>query len=136
MRNERLWKVATRYRPRNVKVRFKRGKKLKPAHAMVRRDGTRDMLTPRPDTREGLYYYLHEAAHFALRHNYQPYLPNWQIEYEAEKWAASIMRMEGIPVPRTMTADAKKYIRWCIRKDLKRGLKVPYKVRRWSGFRR
>jgi hypothetical protein len=127
---KRHYEIAKRYRPIGVKVRFKRGTSLKPAHAKVFKDGTKEILTPRPDTREGLYYFLHECSHLILRHFHIP-MPVWQMEYEAEQWTIATMRREGIPVPHSMLREAKKYVRQCIKEDKKKTKKVPYKVRRW-----
>jgi uncharacterized linocin/CFP29 family protein len=38
-------------------------------------------------------------------------------EYEAEQWAISTMRREGVPVPRSMIIDAKKYVSDCLKEE-------------------
>lgn len=98
---------------------------------MLKQDGSKEILTPRPDTRDGLFYYLHEVAHVVLRHLYLD-LPIWQQEYEAEQWAIATMRREHIPVSRKMLKEAKKYVRACI-KEAGKDTKVPAKVKRWAG---
>jgi hypothetical protein len=133
MSKKKYHQIAKRYRPVGVKVRFKRPPNLAPAHAKVFRDGTKEILTPRPDNREGLYYFLHECAHLILRHFHIP-MPIWQMEYEAEMWTIATMRREGIPVPHTMLYAAKKYVKDCIREGKAKGeAPPPYKVRRWAG---
>lgn len=136
MRSERFWKVATRYRPRGVRVRFKRGPKLEPAHATYDVNNRKEILTPRPDTREGLYMFLHECAHFILNHWYidpdtREYLPEYLYEYEAEMFAHAVMRMEGIKVPKKMSVAAKKYISELAKKREANGGKVATHVARW-----
>jgi hypothetical protein len=111
------------------------------------------MLVPRPHTREALYIFLHECAHLHLKHfnscdtedsrlrlaytgNGQ--LPRAQEEYEAEQWAISVMRLEGLKVPKMMIRDAKKYVRDCL-KESRRGphhaksaAETPAHVRTWA----
>lgn len=96
-----------------------------PAHASINK---KEILAPRPDTPEALYVFLHECAHFNLKH--------WNVdrdeyinEYEAERWAAMIMRLEGVPVPRRMVAGAKKYVRDCILEE--KPTNVPGYIKKW-----
>jgi hypothetical protein len=62
---------------------------------------------PKPVTRKSLYIWLHECAHAHLhltrgvRH---------VEEMEAEQWAHAKMREAGVPVPRSMTERAKRYV--------------------------
>jgi hypothetical protein len=131
MCTKRYYKIAKRYRPKGVKIRFKRQFNApSEAYAMLKQDGTKEIYTPRPDTRDGLFYFLHECAHVILRHLYLD-LPIWQQEYEAEQWAIATMRREHVPVSRKMLLEAKKYVRDCI-KEAGKDVKVPYRVRRWA----
>lgn len=130
----KLAAVAKRYRPKGVKIKYKRGKKLGPAYALVREDGSKEMLTPKPVTREALFYYLHECAHFVLRH-WHMRIPLWQQEYEAEQWAIATMRREGIPVSRRSMADAKNYVHNIAVAHIERGLpRPPKRVLDWCGL--
>ncbi len=133
MSKARYYEIAKRYRPKGVKIRFKRVFNAPAeAYAMLKQDGTKEIYTPRPDCRDGLFYYLHECAHVILRHLYMEDLPIWKQEYEAEMWAIATMRREGIPVSRKMLKEAKKYVKACI-KEAGKDAKVPYKVRKWAG---
>jgi hypothetical protein len=132
MNKKRFYEIAKRYRPRGVKIRFKRTfNSPDEAYVMLKSDGSKFMHTPRPDTRDGLYYYLHECAHVVLRHLYDV-VPTWQQEYEAEMWAIATMRREHVPVSRKMLKEAKKYVRDCI-KEAGKDAKIPYRVKRWAG---
>lgn len=128
--SERFAEVARRYTPAFIKVRYKRRKRgklvLKPAHACLQRE---EMLVPRPQTLEALVYYLHECAHFHLRH-FDPEEGRTkalrelysggatetvaQQEYEAETWTIATLRREGIAVPAHVLEDMRDYVRQCI----------------------
>jgi len=160
MRPEKLQEIAMRYAPVGIHIRYKRLIKPKrkkmnhlvPAHAHLFKE---EMLAPRPVTREKLYVFLHECGHFTLRH----FPPSWATnpvhkklytrpeaahqpthvqEYEAEQFAIQTMRREGIPVPRTMLASAKKYVRECIKADLKKArrrkklMKIEPRIEEWA----
>src|SRR5262249_49089806 len=81
------------------------------------------MEAPIPKTRKALYLFLHECAHFALHHRGRN-KPIHVREHEAEQWAHQKMREAGIPVPRTMTARAKKYVAMKIGRAERRGAKT------------
>ena len=150
--------IAERYAPVGIKVRWKRrtnqkGRKknhLYPAHAHLYK---REMLTPKPITREKLYVYLHECGHFHLKHFPREWavtslhrrlytraasLPTHVEEFEAEQFAIQTMRREGIPVPRAMLEDAKAYVRDCIRHDIRKSrrrkakMKIDPRVEEWA----
>lgn len=118
--------VAKRYKPKGWRVRYS---KRRAASGSGLADGEkRTIYAPHPYTREGLYVLLHEYAHVHLKHLTNIPLPLTQQEYEAEKWAAHIMRTEGIPVPRSCTRDAKAYIQSHIDKY---GETSPH-IRKWA----
>lgn len=119
-------RVAKRYRPAGVKIRFRRDQYLTPAHAAQWADGSREMYVPQPRDRHSLYVYLHECAHVHLKH-IEPTskIPLWKQEWEAEQWAIAAMRRENIPVPRAMIAEAKKYVRECAEIDAAKGREPP-----------
>lgn len=91
------------------------------------------MYVPRPTTREALYVYLHECAHHHLGHTKPDYrAPLWKQEYEAEQWATSAMRREGLSVPRSMIREAKLYVGECAEIDKKKGREgPPARIRKW-----
>lgn len=144
MSTERYREIAKRYTPPFIRIRYKRKRKgkvvLTPAHACLARE---EILTPKPDTIEGLAYFLHECAHFWLRH----FAPGEartkalrelytggqtdvlaQQEYEAEAWTIATLRREGVAVPAHVLADMRDYVEACIAAS--EG-KVPRRVRRF-----
>ena len=158
MKPEKLVEIATRYAPVGVRIRWKRhtaarGKKkvhLYPAYAHLFKQ---EMLAPKPVTREKLYVFLHECGHFNLKHFPRDWavtplhrklytrktaLPMHVEEFEAEQYAIQTMRREGIPVPRAMLADAKAYVRDCIRHDIRKAkrkkakMKIEPRVEEWA----
>lgn len=132
----KLVSVAKRYKPIGVRVRFKKGKKLGPAHAIILEDGVKEMLAPKPVTREALFYFLHECSHFILRH-WHVKIPLWQQEYEAEQWAIATMRREGIPVSSQSLMEAKSYVRGIVVEHMKKGRpRPPRRVLGWVGLLR
>lgn len=71
---------------------------------------TRKIEAPWPTTsRKRLYILAHEIGHVALDHRRK--LPTYVQEFEAEQFAAGLMRASGVAVPRAMTDRAKRYIR-------------------------
>jgi hypothetical protein len=137
-------RIAARYAPAFIKIRYKRKRKgkvvLAPAHACLQRE---EMLVPKPDTLEGLVYFLHECAHFHLRH-FDPWEANTpklaklyagspvetvaQQEYEAEAWTLATLRREGVAVPQHVLDDMRNYVRQCIKESEGR---IPRRVRRF-----
>lgn len=137
-------RIAARYAPAFIKIRYKRKKRgklvLKPAHACLQRE---EMLVPKPETLEALVYFLHECAHFHLRHfdieeARTPKLAALyagsatrtvaEQEYEAEAWTLATLRREGIPVPQHVLDDMRNYVRQCIAESDGR---IPKRVRRF-----
>jgi hypothetical protein len=140
----RFDEIARRYTPAFIRVRYKRRRNgklvLKPAHACLQRE---EMLVPRPVTLEALVYYLHECAHFHLRHfdKEEARTPKLaalyagaateteaQQEYEAEAWTLATLRREGIAVPAHVIEDMRDYVRQCLGKGEGR---VPRRVKRF-----
>ena len=115
---DRLVKIAKKYKPRGVFVKFRRDHYLTPAHADVLHDGTKILYVPKLESREALFLFLHECAHHHLGHLKPGYrAPIWKMEYEAEMWAIRTMRSEGMRVPRAMIAEAKRYVAECAGKS-------------------
>jgi hypothetical protein len=140
----RFHEIARKYTPPFIKIRFKRKRNgkvvLSPAHACL---ALEEMLVPKPDTIEGLAYYLHECAHFWLRH----FAPDEarsrkmrelytggetettaQQEYEAEQWTIATLRREGIAVPGHVLKDMRDYVAACVKYD---GDGAPHRVRKF-----
>lgn len=140
----RYAEIARRYTPAFIRVRYKRRKRgrliLKPAHACLQRE---EMLVPKPVTIEALVYYLHECAHFHLRHFDVEEARTAKLaalyagaaaatvaqqEYEAEAWTIATLRREGIAVPAHVLDDMRAYVRQCISESEGR---VPRRVKRF-----
>lgn len=137
-------RIAARYAPAFIKIRYKRKRKgkvvLAPAHACLQRE---EMLVPKPDSLEALVYFLHECAHFHLRHFDVEEARTAKLatlyagsatrtvaeqEYEAEAWTLATLRREGIPVPQHVLDDMRNYVRQCIAESDGR---IPKRVRRF-----
>lgn len=106
---------------------------------------------PKADTIYGLYMNLHERAHLILRH-FNPedapdarlremytgngFLNEAEQEFQAEQWAITTMERHGVPVPKKVRDDARRYIQECAVLDVKRGDGKPAKhIRRWARCR-
>ena len=136
-------RIFEKYRPPGIKVRWKRGKKLSPAHANLRKA---EMLTPRPVSIEALGFALHECAHFWLRHfspdEAQSVLHRdlytspikrtlAQQEYEAERWTIAVMRLEGLRVSRELRGMMRDYVAECLDSDTPKR-RTPSQIKKWS----
>jgi hypothetical protein len=89
--------------------------------ACIKND-VRIIEAPRPGTRRALYVFLHECAHHLLGH-LTDRRPTHVHELEAERWAHTAMRAEGLAVPKKETQLAKIYVATKIGRALKRGAK-------------
>lgn len=145
---QRYRDIADRYTPAFIKVRYKRKRKGKlvvaPAHASI---NPPEMLVPKPETLEALVYYLHECAHFHLRHFTASETDNLRLrhlytggdtdnlahqEYEAEVWTIATLRREGISVPASIIEDMRRYVSECLHAEDGR---APRRVRKFSAKR-
>jgi hypothetical protein len=97
----RLQEVADANTPPGVRVVYRKSLSGRAYYSK------RMISVPRPTTREALYIFLHECGHFFFDHGRRQ-TPEYLDEIEAEHWAHARMREAGIPVPRKMTAQAKK----------------------------
>ena len=75
---------------------------------------SRTIFVPPLIDRDSLYLFLHECGHVHFDHHSLPDAPMWVIEYEAERYAISAMRAEGVAVPRDAVKAAKRYVKRCI----------------------
>jgi hypothetical protein len=80
-----------------------------------------------------LHIALHEFGHVHLRHWDRGESLLHREEYEAERWAINIMRMEGVKVPRETMRRARVYVRWCIKHDEAAGRPIHVPARRFVG---
>ncbi|KAB2673723.1 MULTISPECIES: hypothetical protein [Brucella/Ochrobactrum group] len=126
---DRFYQIGMSYVPEDYTVKFRK------SLTGVARGHVRQIEAPRPVTRKSLYIFLHECAHAHL-HFGGTRLPRHVEELQAEKWAHSKMREHGIPVPRTMTERAKKYVARKIVQAEKRGAKsIDPEARRFASSR-
>jgi hypothetical protein len=85
---------------------------------------SKTITAPRPRTRKALYIFLHECAHAHLHDDSAgKRKPVHVKELEAEQWAHQKMREAGVPVPRSMTQRAKRYVARKIKRALVHGAK-------------
>ena len=86
---------------------------------------------PPPTTRKRMYIIAHELGHLALhaKTSKRPLIR----EYEAERYAHTLMRRFNIKVPRAMTKRAKGYVQYRINLSKKFGLKkpIPKEITNW-----
>lgn len=145
-------KLIRLYIPRGVKVQWKRKpatlahctdkgytkspcKRLwRPAWVTKLPSGQLELVSPYPDTPFAALVFLHECAHLAtgaFRHEQANHIE----EYNAERTAMGWWRSEGQSVPRLYLADAKRYVRDCIKADRKRKrpkVKIVKHIQRWA----
>ena len=141
--NARYAAIFEKYRPPGIKVRWKRGRKLSPAHANLRKA---EMLVPPLASREALGFAIHECGHFWLRHfspNEAPTLLHRDLytklnkltlaqqEYEAERWTIAVMRFERVPVSRELRGLMRTYVAECLDQDTPKR-RTPSQIRKWS----
>jgi hypothetical protein len=113
---ERFTAIAMQYVPEGYRVEYR--KSLSGSHYGGE---TKLIQAPRPVTRKSLYIFLHECAHAHLHRDRRP--KAHVREMEAEKWAHERMREHGVPVPRSMTKRAKRYVARKIRQAERCGAK-------------
>lgn len=147
---ERFRAVAAKYAPPFIRLRWKRGSELQPAHAKLHK---LEILSPRPDTIEGLAFFVHEASHFWQKHFTEDELPDTvdvttramlrdlyvsarppatvaEMEYEAERWTIGVLRFEGLSVPQHVNGMMREYVAELIDEDTAKR-RSPRHVRRW-----
>jgi hypothetical protein len=120
--------IVRRHKPRGWHLKFRpAGTKL---WAMAD-FGLKTIFTVPVVDRDTLQIYLHEVGHVRYRH-YPVATPAHVEEYEAERYSFAAMRHEGVPVPRKSLYRAKSNVRRRIKEDVKRGVRIDPKVKRWS----
>ena len=135
--------IAAKYAPKGIAIKWKRGGKILPAHGVLMH---KYMLVPKPVSRDALYVFLHECAHFHLKHFDADQTDDRKLklaytgntaqslaeqEYEAEQWASHIMQTNGIAVPRGMTRRARLYVYSCLTQDEAHKTETRKHVRDW-----
>ena len=123
--------LIKRYRPARTKLRWKRGRRWKPAHAQQVQFDRFEILSPYPDTPFRALVFLHECAHI-LNGDWRHEHAEHHYEFAAEMTAMSWWRSEGHKVPKRYIRSAKNYIRRCIVADRKRNVKIKAHVARWA----
>ena len=144
--------IVKRYRPRGWRVRYSKRKDKIAADCLaywqnpVHGSGVGSLQTvaiadpikrviyaPHVVDPFTLHTLLHEFGHVHLKHWGNGESVQHREEYEAERWAAEIVRMEGIKVPRASLRAMRHYIRACIAADEARGIEIQPHVRRFDG---
>lgn len=110
---DKIRAVVKRHRPRGWRVR--ESKRRVATLTGEANWNKKTIYCPTLDTREGLFVFLHECGHIHFKH-FQDALPITQEEYEADRYAISIMQIEGIQVPKTMVDISKHNLRWYSKK--------------------
>lgn len=143
--DERYAHIIKRHRPKGWRVyHSKRRNELfdmcanKPAHLptnttiAVAYPETRIIRAPYVVCPGTLNVLLHEFGHVHMKHWTSGANVLHRIEFEAERWAMEIMRIEGIPVSREIRKEARRYIRTCINEDLANGIEIEPHIARFA----
>ena len=77
------------------------------------------VLSSSLEGRDGLFVFLHECGHIALTHlrTQKEAIPRWQEEYEADQFAITTMRKEGVSIPKDRLNFQKSEVRRLILAD-------------------
>lgn len=127
---ERVREIAARHIPQGwTAVETKWHNKLKCGEAVW---DTKQIKVPYLNDAMTVYIYLHECAHVHLGHGRTPHLHAHVMEYQAERMALMLARLEGLRLPKAVTIAAKKYVRTHILADEKRGVEIDKRARKWS----
>lgn len=144
----RISEIIARHKPHGVELRFKkrlhfrrRGQHLTPAPFAPAHAWRNEIYCADPrefadenDRRRALALFLHECGHFrAGKGHFKTKIARHIEEYEAERWGQSMMRLEGVPVPRIELQAAKAYVTSELQGDQARGITIKPCVRRWCG---
>ena len=126
-------KVAESLLPAGVIASYR---KSYTGRAYYGRNGVPDKIaSPAPRGAKSLQIYLHEIAHITLHHPRVPgnsNKPTYVKEYEAEQWAISAMRENGLTVSNKLMALCKRHVEWKLYQALRRGLRNPdWAIVRW-----
>lgn len=78
-----------------------------------------------------LHILLHEFGHVHLKHFTTGESHMHKEEYEADRWASEIMRMEGIAVSNEIRRSIKRYARFCVKHDERKGIEIKPHIKRF-----
>lgn len=126
---EQLAVIAKRHRPKGWTVRYSKHR-YHWCSAEANGD-TRTIYAPVLKDVESLFLYLHEVGHVKQDH-FNLKLPRHREEYEAERYALHILRVEGIPVKHEYIDTARARLRGSIDYDLRRKVKIQRHIARWA----
>lgn len=77
-----------------------------------------------------LHCILHEIGHVKLEHWTRGASVTHKEEFEADRWAAEIMRLEGVPITNAIKRSNKRYLKECIESDERKGVPIHSYIRR------
>jgi len=86
---------------------------------------------PKLEDAQSIYVFLHECQHYHLGH-YRIGRVGHVQEYEAERSAIALARIEGIQIPRHVVKEARAYVRLHIARDEREGFYIEPRVRKWA----
>jgi hypothetical protein len=142
MHDTKFYAIFKKYRPRGYRIRWHKPSERSPGGAAPGTWGRaykdheqhgRLLSIPRLTSEFALEVALHEIAHIVLEHLARYMKERYLEEYEAEVWAITTMRREGINVPRHVINEAKAWVRSIIKQD--KPNKIAPQVRRWLGMK-
>lgn len=129
---KKLNEIVKRYKPNGVKVKWYKPENTAPrALKGFACYEQKLILSPKVECRNTLYLFLHEAGHFKTGHLPLD-LPCHVEEFEAELWAMNVMRTEGIPIPKEMLREIKRYVKECISFDISKGINIRPHIKKWA----
>lgn len=131
--SDRIGAIRRRYCPRGWRVSQSRHRAQPASLSGLCDFHKRTLFVPMLRNVEAVYVFLHECGHARLHNkNSNVLLARHIEEYEAEIFAISVLRLEGIPVPRALVARAKRDVRDWIARDTKHGAAILPYVRKWA----
>ncbi len=77
-----------------------------------------------------LHIVLHEFAHVKMEHWGRGESFLHKEEFEADRWAKEIMRLEGVKVTKAISRGCKRYLKHCLDKDEAAGVPIHTHIKR------
>jgi hypothetical protein len=124
--------ILVRYRPKRWRViQSKRREKTMEGLCHWEK---RHLLVPTLKDTPTVFVFFHECGHVRLGHDDSSHRPRYRREYEAERFAITAMRVEGLIIPWWVLNQAKINVWNCIITDESEGgiSAIPKHIIRWA----
>lgn len=129
LRKDRIEDIVRRHTPSDWTIRETRARTHSKSGECDFENET--IRVPKLEDAQSVYIFLHECQHVHLGHYRLERIGHVQ-EYEAERSALALARIEGIRIPRPVVQAARDYVRTHIARDERAGIKIEPRVRRWA----